>query len=78
MVTLLVHLWVPEKTETPGGSAWPPPLRGVVSSGPPHSPRPFSGAEQLVRQLKEALADRLREEEDRSSPIGTRDEGNTT
>ena len=78
MVTLLVHLWVPEKTETSGGSAWPPSLRGVVSGGPPHSPRPFSGAEELVRQLKEALAERLRAGEQRSSSSGTGNDGGTT
>ena len=77
MVTLLVHLWVPEETVRADGSSSPPLLRGVVSSGPPHSPRPFSGPDQLISQLTEALVERLREEEDRSSSSGARNEGRT-
>jgi hypothetical protein len=62
MVTLLVHLWVPDESQGSGDSASTPVLRGVVSDGTQHSPRPFSGPDQLVLQLQEALADRLRDE----------------
>jgi len=69
MVTFLVHLWVPDDVEGYGASTSPPFLRGVVSSGGSHSPRPFSGPDQLISQLTRALADRL-QGGDRSGPSG--------
>jgi len=67
MVTLLVHVWLSDESEEPvAGVPPPPPLRGVVSGGASLRPRPFSGPDELVLQLKGALADRLQSEQCRA------------
>jgi hypothetical protein len=61
METFLVRLWVPAEPDALASLARPLELRGVVDGGARHDPRPFGGANQLGRQLEEALADRLRD-----------------
>ncbi|MGD0811147.1 MAG: hypothetical protein ABSA91_15795 [Acidimicrobiales bacterium] len=75
METFLVRLWPPDDAAKRDGTTSRLVLRGVVEAGGRHGRRPFSEAEQLVVQLQEALADRLRERAEQTLEACNREEG---